>query len=99
MSTHSLDSIDDDESDIFSEDDELRRVQEEWDESVAQLQLLVSVVAMPVFGKWLGRRWSQWGKCSPTNMLESRSESSLHILAYARYLQLGLTRSFFVGGL
>jgi hypothetical protein len=61
MSTHSLESLEDIGSDIFS-DEELRIAQEEWYESVAQLQLLISVVALPVLGKWLGRRWSQWGK-------------------------------------
>lgn len=60
MSTHSLESLEDVDSDIFS-DDEFRIAQEEWDESVAQLQLLISVIALPVLGKWLGRRWSQWG--------------------------------------
>ncbi|KAF8320266.1 hypothetical protein DL93DRAFT_2045331, partial [Clavulina sp. PMI_390] len=43
-----------------SDDEELKIAQEEWEESVAQLQLIVSVVAMPFLGKWLGRRWSQW---------------------------------------
>ena len=60
MSTDSLESLNDDiDSDIFS--DEVRIAQEEWDESVTQLQLLISVVMLPVLGKWLGRRWSQWG--------------------------------------
>lgn len=64
MSTRSFESLDDVESDIYDEEDEedLRIAQEEWEESVAQLQLLVSVVAMPFLGKWLGRRWSQWGE-------------------------------------
>lgn len=63
MSTHSLDSLDDvdDQSDrLDEEDEELMLAQEEWDESVAQLQLLVSVVAMPFFGKWLGRPRAQF---------------------------------------
>jgi len=82
MSTRSLDSVDsvDGQSDMLDdEDEELLLAQEEWDESIAQLQLIVSVVAMPFLGKWLGRRASQW--------------------AYLRYLKLGLTRSFFIGGL
>lgn len=63
MSTHSLESLDEVESVYDDEDEEeLRIAQEEWEESVAQLQLLVSVVAMPFLGKWLGRRWSQWGE-------------------------------------
>ena len=62
MSTLSIDDIDD--TDSYDDDEELRIAQEEWDESIAQLQLLVSVVAMPFFGKWLGRRCSHWGQSS-----------------------------------
>lgn len=29
-----------------------------------QMQMLVSVVLMPFFGKWWGRRWSYWGELS-----------------------------------
>lgn len=67
MSTHSsVDMLDDVESDDYdfeeeSDNEDLRLAQEEWDESMQQLQLVVSVVAMPFLGKWLGRRWSQWG--------------------------------------
>lgn len=55
-------SIDDTRSDISydSEEEEQRLAQQEWDESVQQLQLLLTVVVMPFFGKWLGRRWSHW---------------------------------------
>ncbi|KAF8609655.1 hypothetical protein BDV93DRAFT_518434 [Ceratobasidium sp. AG-I] len=55
-------SIDDARSDISydSEEEEQRLAQQEWDESVQQLQLLLTVVVMPFFGKWLGRRWSHW---------------------------------------
>lgn len=45
-----------------SEEEEQRLAQQEWDESVQQLQLLVTVVVMPFLGKWLGRRWSHWRK-------------------------------------
>jgi len=59
------------------EDEDWRLAQKEWNESLEQLQQLVSVVLLPFFGKWLGRRWSQW--------------------AFARYLRLGLGKSFFLG--
>ncbi|KAH7345041.1 hypothetical protein B0J17DRAFT_712657 [Rhizoctonia solani] len=53
-------SIDDSRSEISydSEEEEQRLAQQEWDESVQQLQLLLTVVVFPFFGKWLGRRWS-----------------------------------------
>ncbi|KAF5384789.1 hypothetical protein D9615_001423 [Tricholomella constricta] len=61
----------------YDSDEDSRLAQQEWEDSLQQLQLLVSVVIMPFFGKWLGRRWSQW--------------------AYARYLRVGLGKSFFLG--
>ena len=32
--------------------------QQQWDESVRQLQLIFNVVALPYAAKWLGRRWA-----------------------------------------
>lgn len=48
-----------------SEDEEYRLAQQEWEESLQQLQQLLSIVVMPFFGKWLGRRWSYWGQLHP----------------------------------
>ena len=70
MSTHSLESLDDSvagSSDGYYDSDEeeslaRKMAQEEWEESLDQLHLVLSVVAMPFLGKWLGRRWSQWGE-------------------------------------
>jgi len=61
----------------YDSDEDFRLAQREWDDSLEQLQQLVSVVLLPFIGKWLGRRWSQW--------------------AFARYLRLGLGKSFFLG--
>ncbi|KDN50227.1 hypothetical protein RSAG8_01563, partial [Rhizoctonia solani AG-8 WAC10335] len=52
-------SIDDGRSEISYDSEEGQRLaQQEWDESVQQLQLLLTVVVFPFFGKWLGRKWS-----------------------------------------
>jgi hypothetical protein len=48
----------------YDSDEDLRLAQKEWEESLEQLQQLVSVVLLPFIGKWLGRRWSQWGASS-----------------------------------
>ncbi|KAI0080285.1 hypothetical protein K474DRAFT_1657997 [Panus rudis PR-1116 ss-1] len=64
-------------ADSYDSDEELRLAQQEWEESLEQLQQLVSMVLLPYLGKWLGRRWSHW--------------------AFARYLRLGLGKSFFFG--
>lgn len=54
----SLDSIDS----TYDSDEEYRLAQEEWQESLQQLQQLVSMVALPMLGKFFGRRWSYWGQ-------------------------------------
>lgn len=62
-SVHSLDfSSTSSDGSYDSDDEEYRLAQQEWEESIAQLQQLVSFVLMPFFGKWLGRKWSYWGK-------------------------------------
>ncbi len=50
-----------DSGDSYDSDEELRLAQEEWEESMQQLSQLLSIVLLPFFGKWLGRRWSHWG--------------------------------------
>lgn len=39
----------------------MRLAQQEWEESLEQLQQLVAIVFLPYLGKFLGRRWSHWG--------------------------------------
>ncbi|KAJ7169770.1 hypothetical protein C8R46DRAFT_895742 [Mycena filopes] len=57
----SEDSLDDVASQAsYDSDEDFRLAQQEWEESLHQLQQLVSIVLLPFFGKWLGRRWSQW---------------------------------------
>ena len=46
-------------------DEEYRLAQQEWVESLEQLQTLVSVLLLPFLGKWLGRKWSHWGEQYP----------------------------------
>ncbi|KIY70971.1 hypothetical protein CYLTODRAFT_328811, partial [Cylindrobasidium torrendii FP15055 ss-10] len=51
--------------DVASYDsDEYELAQQEWEESVQQLQQLFSFVLMPVLGKYLGRKWSYWRESS-----------------------------------
>jgi len=42
----------------YDSDEEYRLAQQEWEESLHQLQQLVAIVLLPIFGKWMGRRWS-----------------------------------------
>jgi hypothetical protein len=39
--------------------------EQEWQESLQQLELLVSLVLIPFFGKWVGRRCAYWGTPHP----------------------------------
>jgi hypothetical protein len=73
-------------------DAEVRLAQEEWEESIQQLEQLASVVLLPFFGKWLGRRWSHWGASSPPSPGSADPSP-----AYARYLRVGLGKAFFFG--
>ena len=85
--------------DSYDSDEELIRFQEEWEENLKQLQLLVSVVLMPWFGKWLGRRWAHTRTlCSLNFFTASHLPWRKCFAVHARYVRLGLGRSFFLGG-
>ncbi|KAJ3908652.1 hypothetical protein F5879DRAFT_793171 [Lentinula edodes] len=54
-------SIDDLSSEIsYDSEEEYHLAQREWEESLHQLQQILSAVLLPFVGKWLGRRWSYW---------------------------------------
>ena len=59
-SVHSLDtdSLSDSSPDL---DEEALLAQEEWEESIEQLQKLFSFVLLPIAGKYFGRSFSYWG--------------------------------------
>lgn len=62
--SHSIDSLDSvsvaSDTSFGTDDEEL--LEQEWKESIGQLQQLFSVVLLPIFGRWLGRKWSFWGQ-------------------------------------
>lgn len=93
----SMSSSSDVSSDDEDEDEEYERalIQEEWNESLRQMQMLFSLVLMPFFGRWWGRRWSYWGE-SKFFALPSTTKLAVHrpVLAYERYLAVGLTKKF-----
>jgi hypothetical protein len=47
--------------DGYDSDEEYLLAQQEWEESMAQLQQLVSIVALPFIGRYFGRKLSYWG--------------------------------------
>ena len=57
----SIDSVDGDSDDLDYDDDDYALAQKEWEESLSQLTQVFSVVLLPYFGKWLGRRYAYAG--------------------------------------
>ena len=75
-------------------------IQEEWEESLRQLEVVLSIVIIPFFGKWYGRRFSYWGGCSaflwsPCLTISYECCRADNSAAFARWQRLGLTRAFF----
>ena len=89
-------------SDVSSEysdddDDERERalIREEWEDSLRQMQMLFSIVLVPFFGKWMGRRWSYWGEfVYGRHITNTGAEYYYSCAAYERYHQVGLGRKF-----
>jgi hypothetical protein len=62
----SLDDLDEqyDDDSFYSSDAEA-----EWEESKQQLNALFSLVIFPFVGKWLGKKFSFWGKQARLRLL------------------------------
>jgi hypothetical protein len=96
-SVSSLDSDLSHSDDGYDSDEEYLLAQQEWEESMAQLQQLFSIVVVPFVGRFLGRKLSYWGMSSLALSLCACYHDTVHTLAYARYARLGLGKSFFFG--
>lgn len=59
LSLDTSDSLSDSSLDL---DEEALLAQQEWEESVEQLQKLISFVLLPMAGKYFGRTFSYWGE-------------------------------------
>ncbi|KAK8847486.1 hypothetical protein IAR55_005344 [Kwoniella newhampshirensis] len=59
----SIDTSDDSSSE-GSDDTEAEMeamIQEEWEESLRQMEVVVSIIIIPFFAKWYGRQLAYWG--------------------------------------
>lgn len=67
----------------WDSEEEARKAQQEWEESIAQLNLALQVMVLPFFGKWLGRKWSYWGALHAKSTLSEilNADSRLFFLA------------------
>lgn len=81
-SVHSLDSTSDSLSDSSLDfDEDALLAQQEWEESMEQLQKLFSFVLLPMTGKYFGRTFSYWGQSLPTRQSgATKSNSPLNSL-------------------
>jgi len=74
----------------FDEDEERALIQEEWEESLRQMEVVMSIIIMPFFGKWFGRQWAYWGMSSVSVIV------IVLMIAFGRYQRVGgLTKAFF----
>ena len=48
---------------LDSDSADLSDAQREWEASLEQLQLLLTMIVMPFAGKFLGRKFAYWSKC------------------------------------
>lgn len=73
----SVSSLSDDSRSTTSsyDEDEYLLAQQEWEESLEQLQQLVGIVLLPFIGKYLGRRWSHTRAFVPS-ILFSKSKTA-----------------------
>ena len=54
------------ESDDSYDSERERELEREWEEGMEQLKLITTIVLLPFFGKWLGKKWAYWCECWPT---------------------------------
>lgn len=98
-SVHSLDTSDSLSDTSLDLDEDALLAQQEWEESMEQLQKLLSFVLLPMAGKYFGRTFSYWGE-SGRGIRLAGNRGILIILStlivYARYLRLGLGKAFFL---
>src|SRR6266478_6003025 len=97
-SVHSLDTSDSLSDSSLDLDEDALLAQQEWEESIEQLQKLLSLVLLPMAGKYFGRNFSYWGE--PRSMYQPGKGLLIilsTLIAYASYLRLGLGKTFFLG--
>ena len=77
--TDSLASLPDSASSdsIDSDDDRLRDAEREWKESVRQIELLLTMILVPMAGKYLGRKCAFWSAYDQSKPRLSRSRQPI----------------------
>lgn len=63
-------------SDLETLSDDYSDAEEEWRESIEQLELLLTMVLVPFVGKYFGRKCAYWGTHPPFSLLGCSSINS-----------------------
>ncbi|KAA1078570.1 hypothetical protein PGT21_029825 [Puccinia graminis f. sp. tritici] len=58
----------------------LSSVDQEWEENIRQLHLLIDVILLPCFGKWLGRTTASWLYARYTQSFANKAIDSIGVL-------------------
>lgn len=53
-------SLDSASSSEYDSDEEAAMIQEEWEENLKQFETVLSILIIPFFGRWYGRRFGYW---------------------------------------
>lgn len=61
-----VDSLPSISSSILDSEEDLSDAQKEWEASLEQLQLLLTMIIMPFAGKFLGRKFAYWSRFPPS---------------------------------
>lgn len=57
-----VDSLPSISSSALDSDDEVDEAQEEWERSLEQLQMLLTMILIPFAGKYFGRKFAYWSE-------------------------------------
>lgn len=83
-----VDSLPSISSSILDSDSELSDAQREWEASLEQLQLVLTMIILPFAGKFLGRKFAYWSKLlSGVAKRADRSLTHFYFLGWARYME------------
>lgn len=60
-----LDSLPSTSTESFDSDEDYADAQREWEASIQQLELLLTMIIIPFAGKYFGRKFAYWSTVSP----------------------------------
>ena len=89
-SSNGQDDVDSLPSSIVSSEmdsDEGSDAQKEWEASLQQLELLLTMVLVPYIGKYFGRKCAYWSTLCPFSLLFSGTNQLTFNVGWAKYME------------